>query len=83
MVVVLCTDYDEAWTAYNMFVNFLERVEPQSITMKNDFALFVDTDDDFTYCFTDYHCSELFLSSNPDYIDADEFFNDIYGEGSF
>lgn len=82
MIVVLCTDYDEAWTVYNRFVSFLERTEPQSITRKNDSALCVDTDGNFRYYFTDYHYAEIFGSINPDYVYADEFFNDIYSEGS-
>lgn len=75
MIVVLCSSFEEAQFAYDIFVKFLEENYPWNIKRFLDAAYCVETDDDLKYVFVDYRFRNLFNKS--DVIDVDEFFEGI------
>ncbi len=82
MIVVLCESFQDAQDAFDIFVQFLEEVEPFSILEVYENCLCVDTDDDLRYVFVDYHLEHEFDKLTLDILDADEFFEgleDYYG----
>lgn len=77
MIVVLCDSFQDAQDAFDVFVQFLEEVEPFSILEVYENCLCVDTDDDLRYVFVDYHLANEFSKMTPDILDADEFFEGL------
>lgn len=77
MIVILCKNYLEASDAFDMFVNYLEFMEPWSIREIYDSARCVETDDDLRYIFTSYKYDKAFSYLTPDYIDVEDFFETL------
>lgn len=75
MIVVLCSSFEEAQFAYDIFVEFLEENYPWNIKQLYDAAYCVETDDDLKYVFVDYRFEHLFNKS--DVMDMGEFFEGI------
>lgn len=51
MIVVLCSSFEEAQFAYDVFIEFLEENYPWNIKRRFDAAYCVETDDDLKYVF--------------------------------
>lgn len=77
MIVVLCENYQDAADAFDIFVQYLNEVEPWIITRVDVYSLTIDTEYDLRYIFTDYHYAKVFQDLTPDIIDVVEFFEGI------
>lgn len=77
MIVILCDSFQDAQDSFDIFVQFLEEIEPFSIREVFEQCLCVDTDDDLRYVFIDYHLVNEFNKMTPDILDANEFFEDL------
>lgn len=75
MIVILCPSFEDAIHAYDIFVSFLEDINPWAIKKTYNASYCVETDDDLRYIFTDYRLRNVFHT--PDKIDMEQFFEDI------
>lgn len=79
MIVVLCDSFEDAQDGYDIFVSFLEDIDPFLIKKTCNASYCVETDDDLRYIFVDYRFRPLFqkFEEPVDEIDLDRFLNDI------
>lgn len=76
MIVIFCSTFDEAQSAFYLFCNMLEQECPWSIVNVDPYMLAIETDDDLRYVFIDYRLLDLFERLTPDILDVDTFFYD-------
>ena len=88
MIVILCSSWKKACTAFQRFLKFLQESEPWTIVMVNNPLKCIKTDDDLYYIFVDYRMDFVFQKISPDIVDVEEFFEgineyyhlDVFGE---
>lgn len=78
MIVVVCDTHQDAKAAFYIFCSFCDRYEPFYIKLAEDFSLRCVTDDDLIYIFIDHHMKGVFDEDEVDFIEVDEFFQDMY-----
>lgn len=77
MIVVLCDSFEEAVSAFKIFLDFLLNNEPWHRLKIFDYANMVETDDNLRYIFVSYEYSETFKNMKPDLVDLYDFLNGI------
>lgn len=77
MIVILCDSFEKACEYFQMFLEFLYDLEPQSVRQVFSECNCVETDDDLRYIFIYHRFLHDFLYLKPDILDADRFFEDI------
>lgn len=79
MIVILCNSFDDVKDGYNIFLDYLENIDPWSIKRELKASYCVETDDDLRYVFIDYRFKNLFKTfGTPDFIDLDEFLEGLF-----
>lgn len=79
--VILCEDFEDAQKGFEVFMDYLETFESESIYQVFEYSYCVETDDRIRYIFVDHRFEKLFLNMdkpNIDIIIADEFFDSLY-----
>lgn len=77
MIVILCDSFRDANEAYDIFVSVLERNEPWNIRKSYNESLCIETEEDLRYIFVDWRMKEVFKNVTPDFLDEEEFFEDL------
>lgn len=77
MILILFDDYQDAKDGFDVFVNYLEEMEPWSILLVEEFANLVKTDSDLTYIFIDRVYAPIYNYFKPDLIEEYEFFEEL------
>lgn len=77
IIIILCENFHDAEIAYSCFIEWLLCNLTVNIVGQNHHILRVDTDDDLTYIFIDYAFSKVFTGKNAEFIDVEEFFEDM------
>lgn len=77
MIVILCDNYKDAITAFNVFLDCIKYNTLSSVIKCWPEACCLETDDDLRYIFIDYRFKNLFNRHTPDFIDVEDFFMDL------
>ena len=76
MIVILCDSFDDAKEAFEIFLEYLNW-ECYVIKQNFEACYCVETDDDLRYIFIDYRMRNIFKDMTPDFLDVEEFFENL------